>query len=857
MSNKKTRQFAVHYEHTMITHTLCSILGALGETSSLLKDLKTLNRDAWTVRYPSLKQHLTASPPSNQQRPPARTSLTFADDPLKEIDVDMAPTRGTMRRSLTLAAIPDDSTEAEPQANRSTEEYSEPEAEDGSEGLIPAEFQILRLDLKLGPHGSSTSPGGLVSQLEKASIANLIDQRIGHSLSHIDKLRLRVEDTSSKVLVTGDLNAGKSTFVNALLGRDVMPVDQQPCTTMFCEVHDASENEGLEEAHVVGEGMTYNREDEATYTRATLAELEGIVSESDAQHILKLYVKDARNPSQSLLNNGVVDISLIDAPGLNRDSLGTTEIFARQEEIDVVVFVVNAENHFTLSAKEFLFNASNEKAYIFVVVNKFDHIRDKAKCKRMVLDQIKQLSPRTWEDAEDLVHFVDSSSALARAAFPEAESSKSSVPPETFDKMEAALQSFVLVKRAKSKLLPATTYLANILSDIDLLVSTNRILANEELQLAMQMLERAMPVLERMKRGRQDFEDGLTTEEEETAQGAYDHALRVLERALEKVGQGEIAVDPEMVDAPSSRQTKVLPEMPSYPGLLHVWDYAAQVRRALLSSLDMAVALVEDEARSLTANGVERVFNLAEGHLPADVDRTRRIFCPEAMFAPRRNGRAVVAGGTHGLGIGLASRPDLLEPSIVDILALKHHLPKIMDDDEDSHSIWGYVSLGLGAITMVGGKTVGLRGVIEGLAQIGDIFGNERSRRWAAPLLYIATIGLGVYVVVELPKTIPRSIGRQIKASLAAHHEPSSALVTPTPSFAVGHALRVQKETRKVMRLAGWDSKEKFRMAMEDTSKQVRGAEESKVRANQAIEKFDDFDTRTDAVRVKAGLTSY
>ena len=84
------------------------------------------------------------------------------------------------------------------------------------------DFNILRLDLELGSQGSSNSPASLVSQLEKSSIANLIDERIGSSINHIDKLRLRhlrVEDASSKVLVTGDLNAGKSTFVNALLRR--------------------------------------------------------------------------------------------------------------------------------------------------------------------------------------------------------------------------------------------------------------------------------------------------------------------------------------------------------------------------------------------------------------------------------------------------------------------------------------------------------------------------------------------------------------------------------------------------------------------------------------------------------------
>ncbi len=112
------------------------------------------------------------------------------------------------------------------------------------------------------------------------------------------------------------------------------------------------------------------------------------------------------------MNNGIADISLIDAPGLNRDSLKTTALFARQEEIDVVVFVVSAENHFTLSAREFLSSASKEKAYLFIVVNKFEQIKNKEKCRRSVLEQIRELSPRTYDDAADLVHFVDSSAVL-------------------------------------------------------------------------------------------------------------------------------------------------------------------------------------------------------------------------------------------------------------------------------------------------------------------------------------------------------------------------------------------------------------------------------------------------------------
>ena len=144
-----------------------------------------------------------------------------------------------------------------------------------------------------------------------------------------------------------------------------MPVDQQPCTTAFCEVHDAAEIDGIEEVHVVKEGVAYDLSDESTFTRASLSDLNETVSENEnGQQILKVYLSNPRSPAPLFLHNSAADISLIDAPGLNRDSVKTIAVFARQEEIDVVVFVVSAENHFTLSAQEFLKTTSNEKAYL-------------------------------------------------------------------------------------------------------------------------------------------------------------------------------------------------------------------------------------------------------------------------------------------------------------------------------------------------------------------------------------------------------------------------------------------------------------------------------------------------------------
>ena len=755
------------------------------------------------------------------------------DDPSSETDVILE--RG-LAQSLTLASI------ADAQENDGDESPSDP---DVGGRLIPesdvSDFQIFRLDITLGHPGSSAAAGALVSQLEKVSIANLVDERMAASSQHIDRLCVRVEDTSSKVLVTGDLNAGKSTFVNALLRRSVMPVDQQPCTTAFCEVHDFSENNNVEEVHIIKDAAAYNIGDESTYKRADLGDLDRIMDDEERPwSILKLYLNDSRPLNQSLLNNGVVDISLIDAPGLNRDSVKTTALFARQEEIDVVVFVVSAENHLTESARNFLKNASNEKAYVFVVVNKFDQIKNKEKCRRMVLEQIKELSPRTYEDADDLVHFVDS---LVGKDDP------------SFEDLEASLRSFVLVKRSKSKLNPASTYLSNLLSDVELLVGANAIVAQAEIVHAKGDLDAARPVLERMKNSREALEESLEAVEEQGARSASSKTQRTLTDALDRVGQGLPGVGPSLV------------QMPSYPGLLYLWDYARDVRKALLSSLDMAVKLAEDEARVITSAGVQEVLTLGEEYLPEGVERSRRVFMPEAMFSTRRtrDGKrrvrshsTVVAGGTLGLGIGLATREEMLQPTFFDLLDAPHHFSIHFyegkeGEEEKGPTAIGVISVAIGVVTMVGGQSIGLRGFVEGVMHLTNVLSDENARKWAAPILGALAAGAAAYLVLELPSSVPRTVGRRIRHSLV---NPVGGPGPKDELFLDAHSARVARETRKVLRLASWDLKERFRVALEERSREVRGAEETERRALRAKEWFTVVGQKTADIREQAGLVS-
>lgn len=565
-----------------------------------------MNRQ-WPAHYPSVQN----TPQSPSDRPQlSHTYSEFGQDDSRP----STPPRPELRRAATTTGG-DDLGESSAAAERRV-----PPGPRLMTPQIAQEFSILKLDLKLG----ALSQAELVHSLEKASIASLLDGKISQSIKHLLSLRDRIEDTSSKVLVTGDLNAGKSTFCNALLRRKVLPEDQQPCTSIFCEVLDARENGGIEEVHAVHKDTQYNRNDESTYDVFTLAELENIVIDNSKYMQCKVYVKDVRSIDESLLNNGVVDIALIDAPGLNSDSLKTTAVFARQEEIDVVVFVVSAANHFTLSAKEFILNAAHEKAYIFMVVNGFDQIRDKKRCERMILDQVGKLSPRTYKEAAELVHFVSSNAIPVAPPGSVSQSGsgsggggdggdphddddndskdkgkgKEKEKIQDFENLEGALRRFVLEKRSRSKLAPARTYLLNLLADINSLATVNRDVAQSELKRVTDELAELEPAYENGKKQKAELAEGVNKAIDDSCDDVYNHTRATLTDTIARVSEADLGVE--------------------YPGIFAAFQYAEDLKHAMLDQISMAVNGCEDYAREKTVQGVGFIQNIGLLHVGED-----------------------------------------------------------------------------------------------------------------------------------------------------------------------------------------------------------------------------------------------
>ncbi|KAK1827941.1 hypothetical protein QBC39DRAFT_385478 [Podospora conica] len=712
----------------------------------LLRGLQEMNV-TWPAHYPSIQRAALDAP----SRPPSRPGIAHTHTMSGEM-AGSAFSAPPLRRAMTSL---DD---AEAESSRAAERRTLPEPRLVTP-QIAQEFSVLKLDLKLG----SLHQTELVHSLEKGSIAALLDGKISTSIKHLLSLRERIEDTASKVLVTGDLNAGKSTFCNALLRRKILPEDQLPCTSIFCEVLDARENCGIEEVHAVHKDAIYDRHDESTYDVFNLRELEKIVTDNSTYTQCKVYVTDVRTIDESLLNNGVVDIALIDAPGLNMDTTKTTAIFARQEEIDVVVFVVSATNHFTQTSTEFIRAAAAEKAYLFVVVNGYDTVRDKERCQKLILGQISALSPATYKEASELIHFV-SSSAIPTAPGPpggpgggsgSASGSGGGDDPgyddpkgkgknkeqlRDFTALEQSLRRFVLEKRARSKLAPAKTYLLNILNDVNVLASVNTDVAQTELDRVTRELREIEPELEMSKRAKAEISEQIDQTIEKTCQDIYDHSRSTINAAIDQAGESNLGIP--------------------YPGLFGAFQYADDLKEAMLSHIAASVTDCEAYAKERTVAGVERIKYMGVQRLGQEYEDLK--FRSDVMFTRKRD--------------VLARQVDV-STELLDFIDWS----TLMQKEEKT-------GMALTVAGVVGTTVLSGYGQMNLALRAAQLLGSDNLRRLFVPGVIAAAIATGCYILSQIPHSLPHRLNAKISSQLTAI------------DYVHSNSTRISSTARKVLR---------------------------------------------------------
>lgn len=174
------------------------------------------------------------------------------------------------------------------------------------------------------------------------------------------ELRDRLRQSRLRVLVAGEAKRGKSTLVNALLERQVLPSGVTPLTSLATAVR-YGRDEGVTAVFTDGRTVSY-----------PLSALDDLVTERG-------------NPGN---RRGLASVTVIvDAPVLARgvelvDTPGTGSVYAHNtaeaelalETMDAAVFVLTADPPVSASERDLMSRVARLSVSMFVVLNKADYL---------------------------------------------------------------------------------------------------------------------------------------------------------------------------------------------------------------------------------------------------------------------------------------------------------------------------------------------------------------------------------------------------------------------------------------------------------------------------------------------------
>ena len=171
----------------------------------------------------------------------------------------------------------------------------------------------------------------------------------------------RLESGEFRIAIVGEFSAGKSTFLNALLGQQVLPVSIRPTTSVINRLFWGEE-----------------------FLLKVLYQ-NGNIEEHDLSSI-KNFVTERKNPNNKkqvkevwiyapleLLKGGV---SLIDTPGISSLFKGHTELtYSLIPQCDAVILLATGRQPYTASIEEFLHDLKSVvDNKVFYILNKIDQI---------------------------------------------------------------------------------------------------------------------------------------------------------------------------------------------------------------------------------------------------------------------------------------------------------------------------------------------------------------------------------------------------------------------------------------------------------------------------------------------------
>lgn len=229
----------------------------------------------------------------------------------------------------------------------------------------------------------------LVGDLKKLRFFSL-KLNLNKSVELIDEVLKRVEANSFTVAIVGEFKRGKSTFINALLGREILPTDVLPCSATLNRVRynitpivQIIFKDGRIEQIPIDKLVDY-----VTKLTPESEETAALIEEAIVEY-----------PIPYCKNN----VEIIDTPGLNDDVNMTQVTLSVLPQVDAAILVIMAQAPFSQYEQDFLENKlmTNDLGRVIFVVTGIDRLPRPEDADRVINSIKTRIQKYVFQRAEE------------------------------------------------------------------------------------------------------------------------------------------------------------------------------------------------------------------------------------------------------------------------------------------------------------------------------------------------------------------------------------------------------------------------------------------------------------------------
>lgn len=194
----------------------------------------------------------------------------------------------------------------------------------------------------------------------RALLAELRELVPADDVPDVDELARRLDQQALRVVVAGEAKRGKSTLVNALLGRDVVPSGVVPLTAVTATIRHGPSD------------LVVARFADGVLRELPLSALPDLVTEQGNPGNRRGVGGVTVQVPAPLLAGG---LELVDTPGVGSvHEHNTTEAMTALERMDAAILVLTADPPISASERAFLREIRERAVAVFCVLNKVDRL---------------------------------------------------------------------------------------------------------------------------------------------------------------------------------------------------------------------------------------------------------------------------------------------------------------------------------------------------------------------------------------------------------------------------------------------------------------------------------------------------